>query len=90
MEDDLKRYKSDQDLFFQEQEDKRRQLQAQRDAKALVERLERAGIDAEPILRHRPDLTKLYLAAGLPKTEAEQLSASLTLHALHSRLRGGD
>jgi hypothetical protein len=60
--------------------------QAPRNAEELANALERAGIDAEPILRLRPQLLELALLSKMSKTDAEQWSASLTLKAFYLRL----
>jgi hypothetical protein len=75
------------DMEAQEQL-KQRDSQARSNAEELAKRLERAGIDAEPILRLRPELLKLGLVSGMSKTEADKWASTLTLQAFHLRLRG--
>ena|ERR1700674_4093474 len=86
-DDDLKRYKRDQDLFFQEQKDQERHARQRSDAEELAMKLERAGIDAEPILRLRPQLLKLGLRSGMSNTTADEWASSLTLKAFYLRLQ---
>lgn len=86
-EDDLKRYRRDQDLFFQELEDKQRHSQQLVKIDELAHVLERAGVDIDPFVALKRQLLKLGLLSGMSKTKAEEWAHSLIVEALALRLQ---
>ena len=84
-DDDMKRYKREQDLLFQELEDQERHARQQQAAHELVEALEQAGIDPAPFFRNRRQLEKLYRDVGNP--DASKDVSSLNLLDFYLRLQ---
>lgn len=89
-EDDLKRYRRDQDLLFRELEDKQRHSQQLVKINELADVLERAGIDLDPFVALKRQLLKLGLLAGMSNTKAEEWAHSLIVEAIGLRLQAAN
>jgi len=75
-EDDLQRYKKDQDTLFQELEERRRSEQLIK-VHELAAVLERGGIDLDPFVALKRQLLKLGRLSGMPGADAEEWARSL-------------
>jgi len=76
-EDDLKRYKKDQDTLFQELEERQRRSEQLIKVHELAAVLERAGIDLDPFVALKRQLLKLGRLSGMPGADAEEWARSL-------------
>lgn len=86
-EDDLKKYQHDQDLFFQELEEKQRRSEQLITAHQVADLFERAGIDLEPFFKLKRQLAKLGSLAGMSKVDAEDWANGLVQEGMRLRLQ---
>lgn len=87
-EDDLKEYRRDQDLFFQELEDKQRRSQQLVTAREFADALEKRGGRLEEFVNLQKQLLKLGRLAGMSQAKSEQWAASLVDDAKRLILKG--
>ena len=87
-EDDLKKYRRDQDLFFQELEDKQRRSQQLVTAKEFADALEKRGGRLENFAKLEKQLLRLGRLAGMSDAKSEQWAASLVTDAKLLILKG--
>ncbi len=80
-EDDLKRFKLDQDRMFQELEDKQRRSQRAIEAKEFADVLAQRGLRLEHINKLEPQIVKLGRLAGMSDARAEEWAVSLVRDA---------
>src|SRR5437867_5675101 len=86
-EDDMKRFKRDQDRMFQEIEDKQRRSQQLITAKEFAATLNRVGLRLEQFIALERQLLKLGRLAGMSDVKAEQWAASLVRDARRLMLK---
>ena len=87
--DDLKRYQRDQDLLFQELEDRQRRSQQLITAQELADALAKVGARPEDFQRIERQLLKLGRLAGMSDAKAKQWATFLIDGAHRLRLKAG-
>jgi hypothetical protein len=80
-EDDLNRYRRDQERFFQELEEAQRRAERAIELKEFVEALRRSELELERIDRLEPQIAKLGRLAGMSDTAAREWAVSLVTQA---------
>ncbi len=86
-EDDLKNYQRDQDLFFQEMEDKQLRSQELITAQEFAAAMKRAGLRLEQFNALERQLLKLGRLAGMSDAKADSWASALIRDAKRLMLK---
>ncbi len=89
-EDDLKKYRKDQDRFFQELEDKQRRSQELITAKEFAATLNRVGLRLEQFIALEAQLRKLGRLAGMSDVKAQEWATALIRDAKRLMLKAAN